>query len=198
MGVFFLGACFPRNSWNITTLLKHYYSGTSIQGIACEQALHWGEIVKSWRMRGMWEEIRKQGAWERKESLQRSLPNFHFHTEKKPGHCKARKLSLQTCFFFIDWTWNVNMSTRITTQHFDSRFVYIWKVVHIQKTKLPMVTPTRLLSRFTRQLLPTLSVFLLDGQLLILRQLCCHVHISEFSTQWNSIRQKDVHWKAVL
>ena len=47
MGVFFLGACFPRNSWNITTLLKHYYSGTSIQGIACEQALHLG---KSWKV----------------------------------------------------------------------------------------------------------------------------------------------------
>ena len=46
------------------------------------------------------------------------------------------------------------------------------------------------LLRFTPQLLPTLSIDLHDGQLLILRQLHCHVPVSEFFTQWNSIRQK--------
>ena len=39
------------------------------------------------------------------------------------------------------------------------------------------------LLRFTPHLLPTL-IDLLDGQLLIVRQLHCHVPVSEFSTQW--------------
>jgi len=50
---------------------------------------------------------------------------------------------------------------------------------------------------FTPQLLPTLSIDLLDGQLLILRQLHCHMPVSEFSTQWNSIRRKKQHWNAL-
>ena len=37
---------------------------------------------------------------------------------------------------------------------------------------------------------------LLDGQLLILRQLHCHLPVSEFSLQWNSIRRKK-RWKAL-
>ena len=43
-------------------------------------------------------------------------------------------------FFFIHWTSNVNVSTQITTKYmfFDSRFIYIWKFIHIQKTKLPV------------------------------------------------------------
>ena len=53
------------------------------------------------------------------------------------------------------------------------------------------------LLHFTPQLLPTLSIDLLDGQLLILRQLHCHVPVSEFSTQWNSIRRKKQRWKAL-
>ena len=53
------------------------------------------------------------------------------------------------------------------------------------------------LLRFTPQLLPTLSIDLHDGQLLILRQLHCHVPVSEFFTQWNSIRRKKQHWKVL-
>ena len=51
-----------------------------ISRVAWEQALHLGDIKKSRHARGMWEETRKQRAGERKESLQRSLINFHFHS----------------------------------------------------------------------------------------------------------------------
>ena len=51
---------------------------------------------------------------------------------------------------------------------------------------------------FTPQLLPTLSIDLLDGQLLILCQLHCHVPVSEFLLSGKPIRQKKQRWKAVL
>ena len=41
------------------------------------------------------------------------------------------------CFFML-WTSNYNMSTRIRTQYFDSCLIYIWKNIHSQKTKLPV------------------------------------------------------------
>ena len=53
------------------------------------------------------------------------------------------------------------------------------------------------LLHFTPQLLPTLSMDLLHGQLLILHQLHCHLPVSEFSKQWNSIRRKMQRWKAL-
>ena len=109
------------------------------------------------------------------------------------------------------------MSTWIRTWFFDSRLVYIWKVIHSQKTKLPVTITSfwnsiflsvseleksifldLVLLCFTPQLLPTLSIDLLDGQPLILCQLHCHLLVSEFSTQWNSIGQKKQRWKAVL
>ena len=79
------------------------------------------------------------------------------------------------------------MSDRTRTQYFDSRFVYIWKVVYIQKTKLPVaISNWRTAFSWTwfsyvlQELLPTVIIVLLDGQLLILRQLRCHVHVTEF------------------
>ena len=109
---------------------------------------------------------------------------------------------------------NYNGPIRIRTQYFDSHFVYIWNVVHSQKTTLPVTiisfwnivyfclfrnwrrafswawfSYVLLLSCF---LLFLLFIDFLDGQLLILRQLHCHVPVPEFSTQWNSIRQKNV------
>ena len=99
-------------------------------------------------------------------------------------------------FSVILWTSKFNVSARIRTQHFDSRFVYIWKVVHSQKTKLPVaITSFWKIVLFVRsgtgeqrfpglwfscvllQLLPILSVDLLDSRLLILCQLRCHVHV---------------------
>ena len=68
---FFLGACFPeileilrlQNKFvSCWCLLKHYYTRTSIQGIACKQTYHLRDIIKSRSMRGMQEEMRKQGA----------------------------------------------------------------------------------------------------------------------------------------
>ena len=47
--------------------------------VAWQRALHLGDIMKSTHVRGTWEETRKQRAGERKENLQRSLINFHFH-----------------------------------------------------------------------------------------------------------------------
>ena len=41
-------------------------------------------------------------------------------------------------YFLIHETSTSNVSARIRTQYFDSRFVYIWKVDHIQKSKLPI------------------------------------------------------------
>ena len=80
------------------------------------------------------------------------------------------------------------MSDRIRAQYFDSRFVYIGKVVYIQKTsKLPVaITNWRTAFSWTwfsfvlLQLLPIPFIVLLDGQLLILRQLLCNVHVTEF------------------
>ena len=81
------------------------------------------------------------------------------------------------------------MSDRIRAQYFDSRFVYIWKVVYIQKTsKLPVaITNWRTAFsglgslRFTTVAsLATPFIVLLDGQLLILRQLRCNVHVTVF------------------
>ena len=97
------------------------------------------------------------------------------------------------CFFFIHWTSNFKMSARITTQYFDSRFFHIWKDVHIPRLSSPSQStlyicplnqkkacPWTWLSHVLLQLLPALSVLLFDGQLLILRQLRCHLHVSEF------------------
>ena len=97
------------------------------------------------------------------------------------------------CFFFIHWTSNFNMSARIRTQYFDSRFFYIWKDVHIPRLISPSQSTLYIcplnqrkawswtrLSHVLLQLLPALSILLLDGQLLILRQLHWHVHVSEF------------------
>ena len=83
-----------------------------------------------------------------KESLQRSLINFHFQPGN-PGTPLSVKLSPQTCrrlekcgppvkasqhqnnvfdhrryTFFSTGTSNFNVSTRMKTQHFDSSFVY--------------------------------------------------------------------------
>ena len=52
-------------------------------------------------------------------------------------HC-IKATILTTDMFFTHWISNVNMSAQIGTQYFDSHFVYIWKVIHIQKTKLPV------------------------------------------------------------
>ena len=205
-----------------------------ISGVAWEQALHLGDIMKSRCARGMWEETRKQREGERKESLQRSLINFHSRTPHqsvktvtanvpqigkmtvKFRQLKARIIYLfiksllqqlstaskqmffTTDVFFIHWTSNVNVSTQIRTHYFYkiSCFVYIWKVVHIQRTiSSPSQSPSLYNCPFRNwrtafsctwfsyvllQLLHTLSIVLLDSQLLILCQLCCHVHVSEF------------------
>ena len=117
--------------------------------------------------------------------------------------------------FFIHWTSKVNV--KIRTQYFDSRFVYIWKVVDIQKTKLPVAITNIIYLSIGQNwrtafswtwfyyvlldlLLPTLFIVLLDGPLLTLCQLCCHVHYMNlnFSTQWNPIRQRNRRWKAAL
>ena len=129
--------------------------------------------------------MRKQGGWERKESLQRSLQNyiFHFHPAKTPGTTQSVKtvtanvpqirksnnclssldsqgrieiIDLLACFrnsfplhqrrmfFTTDWFFFYPLEVELQHAHsnnnsIDSCFVYIWKVVHIQKTKLPMV-----------------------------------------------------------
>ena len=114
--------------------------------LACEKPLHLGI---SWKFDAR-EKTRKRGVGERKESLQRSfLINFHFHPENRgtPQSEKTVTANMSrikttffttNMFFFIHWKTNVNMSDRIRAQYFDSRFVYIWKVVYIQKTsKLP-------------------------------------------------------------
>ena len=109
-------------------------------------------------------------------------------------HCiKAMFLTTDMFFFFIHWTSNFNMSARIRTQYFDSRFFYIWKDVHIPRLISPSQSTLYIcplnqrkawswtrLSHVLLQLLPALSILLLDGQLLILRQLHWHVHVSEF------------------
>ena len=53
----------------------------AIAKVACEQALHLGDIVLSCA-RGTREETRMRGTGERKESLQRSHIHFHFHPRK--------------------------------------------------------------------------------------------------------------------
>ena len=63
---------------------------SSISDIACEQALHLGDIVKSRRARSTREEMLKPEAGERKESVQRSLINFHFHPGN-PGTLQSVK-----------------------------------------------------------------------------------------------------------
>ena len=42
-------------------LLKHYYTRTSIQGIAHQQTYNLGDIIKSRSTRGTQVEMRKQG-----------------------------------------------------------------------------------------------------------------------------------------
>ena len=63
---------------------------SSISDIACEQALHLGDIVKSRRARSTREEMLKPEAGKRKESVQRSLINFHFHPGN-PGTLQSVK-----------------------------------------------------------------------------------------------------------
>ena len=92
---------------------------------------------------------------------------------------------------FVHWTLNFNVSAGIRIQYFDSLFVYIWKVVHIQKTKLPVAITNIIIyyiilyyicpfwnwrtvfswtwfSYILLKLLATLSIVLLDNQVLIL------------------------------
>ena len=116
-------------------------------------------------------------------------------------HC-IKAMFLTTDVFFNPLDIELQWSARIRTQYFDSRFIYIWKVIHSQKTTLAVACNHKLFKHsiflsvselensifldlvllcFTPQLLPTLSIDLLDSQLLILRQLHCHVPVSEFS-----------------
>ena len=41
-------------------------------------------------------------------------------------------------FFFSHRKSNFNRSARVRTQYFDFHFIYDWKVIHSQKTKLPV------------------------------------------------------------
>ena len=84
-------------------LLKHYYTRTSIQGIARQQTYNLGDIIKSRSTRGTQEEMRKQGARrERRSSLQWSLINFHFNLGN-PGTLQSVELSPQTCHRLEKW-----------------------------------------------------------------------------------------------
>ena len=180
--------------------------------LACEKPLHLGI---SWKFDAR-EKTRKRGVGGRKGSLQRSFINFLFHPENRgtPQGVKTvtqtwaaskQRFLPMTDFFFIHWKTNVNMSDRIRAQYFDSRFVYIGKVVYIQKTsKLPVaITNWRTVFSWTwfsfvlLQLLPTPFIVLLDGQLLILRQLRCNVHVTEFfyPVEFNRAKWR---WKAAL
>ena len=162
---FFLGHASPE----ILETLLHYRNITTVEPLFRVQPAGklciWG---KSWKV-DAWEacerrcESRGGGGGERKESLQWSLQNFHFHPAKTPGTTQSVKtvtanvlqirksnnclssLDSRGCieiidllislllqqlstasktnvfdhwlvFFFIHWTWNFNMPTRITTQ----------------------------------------------------------------------------------
>ena len=169
--------------------------------------------MKIWCSRG----DAKAGGGGEKGELATIFHKFSFTPGKTAGHGKAWKLLRKhephqnnvfyhwLIFVFIHWKTNVNMSDRIRAQYFDSRFVYIWKVVYIQKTsKLPVaITNWRTAFSWTwfsfvlLQLLPTRFIVLLDGQLLILRQLRCNVHVTEFFYPVEFNRSK-WRWKAAL
>ena len=181
--------------------------------LACEKPLHLGI---SWKFDAR-EETRKRGVGGEKGELATIFHKFSFTPRKTAGQRKAWKLLRKhephqnnvfyhwLIFVFIHWKTNVNMSDRIRAQYFDSRFVYIWKVVYIQKTsKLPVaITNWRTAFSWTwfsfvlLQLLPTRFIVLLDGQLLILRQLRCNVHVTEFFYPVEFNRSK-WRWKAAL
>ena len=142
-----------------------------------------GDIVKSRGARGTREETRSWGGGGRER---RACHDLSWTFISTPGHCKAWKLSPQTCrrlekwqppvtfrqprafriylfiskslaqqlstaskqcfwpliYIFIHWTSNFNVSTPMRTQYFDSRFVYIWKVIHIPRLSSPSQSPT--------------------------------------------------------
>ena len=151
----------------------------------------------------------KAGGGGEKGELATIFRKFSFPPRKprdtaKRENCYANMSRIKTTFF-IHWKTNVNMSDQIRAQYFDSRFLYIWKVVYIQKTsKLPVaITNWRTAFSWTwfsfvlLQLLPTPFIVLLDGQLLILRQLRCNVHVTEFfyPVEFNRAKWR---WKAAL
>ena len=77
---------------NVTAAL-HYCKTTlhKVNFLACKQALHLEgsqEVTQEPHTKG---DVSARGG-ERKESLQQSLTNFHFH----PGNCKVLKLSPET------------------------------------------------------------------------------------------------------
>ena len=162
--------------------------------LTCEQALHLGDIVQSRRAR----DDAKAGDGGEKGELATIFHKLSFPPRKprdtaKRENCYHKRKPHQSNVvghwhvFLIHWKTNVSMSDRIRTQYFDSCFVYIWKVVHIQKTRLPVaITNWRTAFSWTwfsyvlLQLLSTLFIVFLYGQLLIIRQLRCHVHVTEF------------------
>ena len=109
---------------NITAAL-HYCKTTlhKVNFFACKQDLHLEgsqEVTQEPDAKG---DVNARGG-ERKESLQQSLTNFHFH----PGNCKVLKLSPETrdrnvSFFFFEETCRPSMYLPgYKHLHFDSAF----------------------------------------------------------------------------
>ena len=80
---------FLKHYYIIETLLQwNLYSGYSLRassafGGNCEKLMHERRVRGDAKAGG--------GGWERKESLQRSLQNFHFHPAKTPGTTQSVK-----------------------------------------------------------------------------------------------------------
>ena len=168
--------------------------------------------MKIWCSRG----DAKAGGGEEKGELATIFHKFSFTPRKTAGHRKAWKLLRKhephqnnvfyhwLIFVFIHWKTNVNMSDRIRAQYFDSRFVYIWKVVYIQKTsKLPVaITNWRTAFSWTwfsfvlLQLLPTRFIVLFIVRFIVRStanssSATLMYMLLNFSTQWNSIGRSD-------
>ena len=116
-------------------------------------------------------------------------------------------------FFFFTGTSNFNVSARIRTHYFDSRFVYFWKVVH---TAVLKTTPHHnhqqkhhYLSvwnwRIVFPALGSLKVYSSCFQLFLFSFFTVKLHsytakymFLNFSTQQNSIGRRNRCWKTAL
>ena len=171
------------------------------RNIACKQALLLSEPCENAWARGRGKESchRKRAADQKSDNRLSSLDSrgrveLFIYKSLLQQH-QGNVFNHWYVFFFFTGTSNFNVSARIRTHYFDSRFVYFWKVVHtaVKKTDSPSQSPTKTyvcpfrnwriafpctwFSQVVLRLLPTLSFVLLYGQA---TQLHCQVHVSKF------------------
>ena len=175
--------------------------------LAYEQALHFGDIVKSTRAKGYSFPQHQSNVFDhwyvifypldielqRVRTKKNSILSFSFRLHLKSRHIQKTKLPVPITNILylsvpkLDFQKSPSSDLIWTSRDFiarlaDSRPKKLAALAKklVRSTCSKPIPELENSSYVLLQLLPTLSIVLLDGQQLILRQLRCHVHVSEF------------------